>query len=232
MDYNIVLKSIKESCTALLRDSLVGIYIHGSVAFGCFDWNKSDIDYIVVLNNPLSAENKTALIKETMRINKSSPPKGLEMSAVLKEHCVNFKHPTPYELHFSNTHQETAGGTDKDLAAHFTVIKHTGIVLCGEPINNVFGDVLHEYYFDSIKSDIKNAKEEINHNQTYYILNLCRVLAYKQDGLILSKTAGGEWGLKNTDGKYSGVIKAVLINEKADSNSVHKFCDYLLNRIG
>jgi len=232
MDYNIVLKSIKDSYTELLQDNLAGLYIHGSVAFGCFDWNKSDIDYIVVLNNPLSPENKTALIKETMRINKSAPPKGLEMSAVLKEHCVNFKYPPPYELHFSNTHSESAGGTDKDLAAHFTVIKHTGIVLCGEPINSVFGDVPDEYYFDSIKSDIENAKEEIYHNQTYCILNLCRVLAYKQDGLIRSKTAGGEWGLKNIDARYSGVINAALMNTEADSESALSFCDYLLSRIG
>jgi streptomycin 3"-adenylyltransferase len=210
---------------------LVGIYVHGSVAFGCFDWGRSDIDYIAVVNDALPLDVKTALMQKTMQINEAAPPRGLEMSVVLKEHCLNFIYPTPYELHFSNSHREAASGFDKDLAAHFTVIKHTGIVLCGEPIDRVFGDVPREFYFDSIKSDIENARTEIEHNQAYYILNLCRVLAFKQDGLILPKAAGGERALKKIGDKYGGLINAALKDVKADSGLALEFCDYILEKI-
>jgi streptomycin 3"-adenylyltransferase len=225
MDYNIILQRIKADYTALLKNNLAGIYVHGSVAFGCFDWNRSDIDYIAVVNEALPLDVKTALMKKTARINEAAPPKGLEMSVVLKEHCLNFKYPTPYELHFSSSHREAAGGLDKDLAAHFTVIKHTGIVLCGEPVDSVFGDVPHEFFFDSIKSDVESAEAG-----ACYVLNLCRVLAYKQDGLILSKIAGGEWALKNITGSYSEVIKAALKNAEADRGLMSNFCKYMRDK--
>ena len=33
----------------ILGDNLVGIYVHGSIAFGCFHEEKSDIDFIAVI---------------------------------------------------------------------------------------------------------------------------------------------------------------------------------------
>jgi streptomycin 3"-adenylyltransferase len=49
-------------------------------------------------------------------------------------------------------------------------------------------------YWDSIKSDIANAETAIVQLPMYTVLNLCRVRAYQQDQLIISKQAGGEWG--------------------------------------
>lgn len=55
------------------------------------------------------------------------------------EFCNPFVYPTPFGLHFSAAHlkwfQENPddyvkkmNGTDKDLAAHFTIINHCGVV--------------------------------------------------------------------------------------------------------
>ncbi|MGN6712483.1 hypothetical protein [Anaerocolumna jejuensis] len=52
-------------------------------------------------------------------------------------------------------------GEDKDLAAHFTIINRYGIVLYGEQIENVFGEVLKRDYVESIWSDVEGAREEI-----------------------------------------------------------------------
>jgi len=248
MDYNPILQQIKENCVEVIQDNLVGIYVHGSIAFNCFRWENSDIDYIVVVNRALSNNVKNELMKETVQISKSAPPGGLEMSVVLKEHCLNFEYPTPYDLHFSDMHKdwyennpleycEKMNGVDIDLAAHFTIIKEVGIVLYGEPINSVFGVIPKEYYFDSIKNDIQAAKDGVKDNPVYFILNLCRVLAYKNDDLILSKEQGGNWGLKNIDYKYNDLIRAALNRyalDKAmtiDTDSALDFCDYMINKI-
>ena len=122
----------------------------------------------------------------------------------LTEYCRNFLYPTPFELHFSNAHLQwfiddpTAyihkmNGTDKDLAAHFTIIKKYGVVLYGEEINDVFADVPEKDYVDSIWHDVEGAGEDILEEPVYVILNLCRVAAFLKNGLILSKKQGGEW---------------------------------------
>lgn len=208
MDYHKILNSISENYRNTLKENLIGIYVHGSIALGCFNWDKSDIDYIVVIHKELSHETKKKLMDFTVRLNKQAPPKGLEMSIVLKRYCNKFYYPTPFELHFSNMHKEWylsdpddycehMQGKDKDLAAHFTIIKHAGIALYGEPIRDVFDNVPSKNYLDSIKDDILNAKKDIIKNPVYIVLNLCRVAAYIKEGLILSKKQGGEWGIEN-----------------------------------
>ena len=68
-----------------------------------------------------------------------------------------------------------------------------------------------ENYFDSIRADVENAESEITENTNYLVLNLARVLAFKKDGLVLSKLEGGQWALENIPAEYYGIIKAALI---------------------
>lgn len=216
-----ILERIRTLSIRVFGDNLVGIYIHGSLALGCFNWDNSDIDFIVVLKNAPAQEQKEEYITGILKINKDSPPKGLEMSVVLEKYTRRFVYPTPFELHFSNAHLKSCSdnmgtfcrnmhGTDKDLAAHFTIINYACIVIYGKPAEYTFGEVPPEYYFDSIKCDMENAEEEITKNPVYIILNLCRVLAYRYDGLILSKKDGGIWGTEHIDKAYSDIIGKAL----------------------
>lgn len=248
MDYQEILNKINILYVETLGSNLVGIYVHGSIAFKCFNWDKSDIDFIVVVNESLSLETKNKLIKSTIEINKIAPSKGLEMSIVLKEYCTNFIYPTPFDLHFSNMHInwfntnpkeycEKMNGIDKDLAAHFTIINKVGIVLYGDDICNVFSNVPKEYYLDSIITDIENAKNDINENPVYIILNLCRVYAFVLDELVLSKEQGGKWGLLNVENHFHELIIQALncyMTNTAmiyDKENAVMFCDYMLNHI-
>jgi streptomycin 3"-adenylyltransferase len=63
-------------------------------------------------------------------------------------------------------------------------------------------------------------------------------LAYVEDRLVLSKKEGGEWGIKNIDGKYKGLIKEALVCYASDQNIVlnHslalEYCKYMEKKIG
>ncbi|MDE6365298.1 MAG: DUF4111 domain-containing protein, partial [Lachnospiraceae bacterium] len=176
------------------------------------------------------------------------PAKGLELSIVKKSVCRPFVYPTPFELHFSAAHLDwylsnpedyikKMNGTDKDLAAHFTILYHRGIVLFGKGIDEVFSEVDSEYYFDSIRSDIEHAVEEIIENPMYITLNLCRVLAYKNEHLILSKLEGGTWGLANLPQKYAPLITDALEEYTSDSTMIpnvvlaKEYAAYMLKNI-
>lgn len=128
-------------------------------------------------------------------------------------------------------------GTDRDLAAHFFIVKKRGIVLYGKEINDVFGEIPSEAYLDSIKNDVADSEIRIMDNPVYIILNLCRVLAYVQDGLVLSKKEGGEWAIKNIHDKYHELIKEALIcytsnkNINPDKSLAVEFCMYMKSKI-
>ncbi len=243
-----ILQTIKNAYSLILADNLTGIYVHGSIAFGCFNWEKSDIDFLVVVNQSPTLEEKKALIQSLLTLDEFCPKKGLEMSVILENVCREFQYPTPYELHFSNDHKErckadveaycrSTNGVDKDLAAHFTVTRNVGITLCGKPVEDVFGMVPKEAYRDSLRYDIENAENDILDNPVYIILNLCRVLAYIREEKVLSKKQGGEWGITHLPPRYRAVVQAAIgsycgkTSFTIDEAEAKAFAKYMLEQI-
>lgn len=231
-----------------LGDNLIGVYLHGSAAMGCFNPAKSDLDLLLVVESDITDTVKRTFLEHVTVFQEEGPAKGIELSIVKKAVCNPFIYPTPFELHFSPMHLnwflekpedyiEKMRGTDRDLAAHAVIVRHCGKVLWGEPIEAVFGQVRKEDYLDSIWRDIKNAREEILENPMYLTLNLCRVLAYAEKDLILSKRSGGEWGLLMLPEKFRPLIQEALrsyVTEEhmtPDSRLALEFADYMLPEI-
>lgn len=209
-----------------IKKPLTGIYLHGSLAMGCFNPEKSDIDLIVVIENKISDRQKMRFMEQVVRLNERAPAKGLELSIVERTYCKPFVYPTPYELHFSPDHLQwfrdrpehyiqNMKGEDRDLAAHFTIINRYGITLYGEAVSDVFGEVPAKDYADSIWFDVENAREDIVSNAIYVILNLCRAAAFAREGLCLSKAGGGQWGLENIADKYHTLIAGALASYRS-----------------
>ena len=205
----------------ILGDSLTGIYLHGSAAMGCFHPEKSDLDLIVVTEDRPDDEAKRAFMEMIMELDPLGPGKGIEMSVVTRAVCDPFVYPTPFELHYSRGHLarylrdpgeyiRTMNGTDKDLAAHFTVIRQRGKCLWGAPADTVFGPVPERDYMDALLYDVAGAPEEIAENTMYLTLNLARVLAWRREGKVLSKAEGGAWALAHLPEEYRPLVREAL----------------------
>ena len=80
----------------------------------------------------------------------------------------------------------------------------------GAPIPQVFGPVKKEDALQAIRCDVKDAAEHLHENPVYYVLNLCRAVAYMKKDLVLSKREGGEWALRNMPSIHQQVIQAAL----------------------
>lgn len=247
-NYGDLLCRFTQMSKAILGENLAGIYLHGSAAMGCFQPRKSDLDLLVIVKEQIPDTAKAAFMENVIKLNEDAPDKGLELSLVKREFCNPFVYPTPFELHFSRAHLEwyktdpgdyieKMQGTDKDLAAHFTITRRYGIVLWGEAIEDVFGEVPPEAYRDSILEDVRDAREDISGNPLYVTLNLCRVSGYLREGLILSKKAGGEWGLKKLPDDFHELIRDALYcyetgdEMRAGREVLLQFAEYILSEI-
>ena len=218
-----ILQKLRDDFQRILGDHLVGIYVHGSVAFGCYRWDVSDVDFLAVVKETLTLSEKIALIEAILSAEEIAPKKGVEMSVVRADVLRPFLYPTPFELHYSVSHLarirsdireycENMHGVDPDLVAHCTVIRAVGFALCGRPIEEVFGEVPKEYYLESIRFDVENAEDDILENPVYIILNLCRVLAYIRENAVISKKDGGLWGVGNLSLSDREMIEKALIS--------------------
>ncbi|HSH55965.1 MAG TPA: nucleotidyltransferase domain-containing protein [Candidatus Limnocylindrales bacterium] len=86
-DVNKVLELLARGLKELLGGQLVGLYLTGSLTYGDFDKGSSDIDFLAILNNPLSDEQLETIKQLHQQIGEAVPfwAKRLEGSYVSVE---------------------------------------------------------------------------------------------------------------------------------------------------
>ncbi|MCD6291133.1 MAG: DUF4111 domain-containing protein [Anaerolineae bacterium] len=213
-----------ERTRGLLGDELIGMYLHGSLAMGCFNPEHSDIDLLAVTRHGMPVDIKRAMIKELLR--RSGDPAPIEISFLQESDLHPWQYPTPFDLHYSETwrtqyQQQLEDGTwrtwnekrhtDADLAAHITVVLHRGLCLYGSPIAKVFPPVPREHYIASLLEDFEWASEQASENPTYLILNSARIYRYLLDGQILSKDEAGAWAEIMLPPPYTEIMHQALL---------------------
>lgn len=228
------LKELKKIFIQNLNDNLVGIYIHGSVAYGCYNSGRSDIDLIIVVKEKVTKKQKIEILKNILTVWKTLPKKGVEFSIVLKANCLSLKYPVPYELHFSKDWLDIYKNNldliindefkcDWDLVTYFRLIRSRGVVLYGEPIKDVFSPVPNYIYLKSICIDLKGSYQDLEKDSVSVILNQCRILAFIHEESILSKKEAGKWCIERqivTD--TSGIASNVQRYSMPENKKVNK----------
>ncbi len=215
------INSFLEALREILGDNLVSIYLHGSLAMGCFNPQRSDIDLLIVTRHGMAVETKHTIAELLLR--SSMAPSPIEISFLVEQQIRLFQHPLPFDMHYSESWREkyqqalTNGEwtrwndetkKDIDLSAHLMVTRKRGICLYGKP--EVLPDVPAHYYSASIVSDYEEARDAKGKTPVYFVLNACRVYAYLFEGSIFSKDEGGVWALRSLPGELRGVVAQAL----------------------
>ena len=236
-----LIRYVKERYLYILQDNLVGVYLHGSLAARCFLWDHSDIDFLVVVRKRVSIEKKIELVELLYSLSPEAPPEGFEMSVLLEKHCSHIPYPVPFELHYSNRHRrdyerDVRGfcsrmhGEDPDLICHIAALHAFGISLYGPSVPRVFDRPRREDVLCAILFDVQDAAEHLHEKPVYYVLNLCRAVAFARENLMLSKKEGGEWALRHMDSTHQRVIQAALnayetgLGMSYDEGQAENFC--------
>ena len=199
-------EGLRDTVATLLGSNLTGMYLHGSLAMGCFNPDRSDLDLLVTTERPLRREHKCALALAIA--DRSNAPRPVQLSVLAWEDVNPWRHPAPYQFYYSETWRvreqrggtwltwpDGVSGTDPDLAAHIATTRARGIVLTGRPIDAVLPQVPEADYRAAILEDARWRMERIAANPVHLILNLCRVYHVLRDGGVDSKEEGGRWAL-------------------------------------
>ena len=241
VDAKALMQVIKDKFVSLLTANLVGIYLYGSLASDCFHWDGGDIDFLVVVRDPLTVEKKIALIETLYALSPDAPPEGFEMWVILEKYCRDMPYPIPYELHYTEAYKreyerdawgfcERMHGEDPALTRHILTITASGIVIHGPSIARVFDHVKREDALSAIRAHISGAADHLHERPVYYVLNLCRAVAYLREGRAMSKKEGGEWALHHMDSAHQRVIQAALnayetgLGVSYDEGQAEDFC--------
>lgn len=208
----------------ILGENFLGIYLHGSLAMGCFNPSRSDLDVLVVTQDPMAAGTKRRCVELLLRVSKAPAP--TEVSFLVHEDLHPWHYPPAFDLHYSEmwrgeyendletgAWQQWSVGprrTDVDLAAHITHLRDRGIVLLGPPIADVFPAVPPDDYLASILSDYESIRADIKRNPVYGVLNMIRVYRYLIEGKLSSKAEAGAWARTVLPPQERPVVEAAL----------------------
>jgi predicted nucleotidyltransferase len=232
-----------------LGGNLVGVYLHGSLALGCFNPQRSDIDFLVVTSRRLDARERRSIAE--FALSRSAAPYPLELTVLSEADARPWRYPTPYDFHYGESlrprvEQQLAGDaipeaddTDHDLAGHIGLLLARGRTLVGPPAEDVFPLVPEADFRDSILRDFAwiQKPETRMGGRIYGVLNACRVLAYLRGAGILSKAEAGEWAAHALPPKLRPTAKAALAayrsgsEEPCPERTVRRFVEELAELI-
>jgi len=219
-DINNILQAFQTSVQDVLGDHFVGMYLHGSLASGDFDPQRSDIDFLVVTDGDLSEEifQKLKKMHERIATSDSKWVKRLEGSYVSRQvlQCTTPpKKPRPYinEGRFCLARY----GYEWTLELH--VLREKGIVLAGQDIKSLIDPVgsedirravlkiLHEWWVPMLEG---SSRLDSNEYQVYGVLTMCRILYALKHGDIVSKNVAVQWAKKTLDESLVTLIDRAL----------------------
>ena len=228
-----------------LGDELAGVYVHGSIAFGCFNAARSDVDVLVVAGRPLDVDEKLRIADVLLRV--SAAPHGVELHVLTGDQLADWRHPSPFELHYGESHREgfaidpvgtlaAMPATDPDLAAHVTVARALAITLLGPAPERVFPPVPWADYEDSLRRDLawsRNVRSAL-----YGVLSPCRVWASIATRELHSKASAAAWALERLPADLSPLVARALSSYAGSGEAIdvdeatrQRLLDYVERRL-
>lgn len=214
---NTFLSEWVEGVKRLLGGKVVGLYLSGSLAYGDFVPERSDIDLQAVVQTPLTEDELRSTEQLHKDIERTCPEwKGrIECSYVPLELIRELTPPaTPRPWWgFGSFYAEAPAGNEW-IINHYLLSKH-GITLVGPDFN----DLIPPIEIDNVRRasardlfqewvpKIDDAEWLSNsHYQSYLVLNLCRILYTVIRGEPSSKKVAGNWA-KATYPEWTSLIE-------------------------
>jgi len=213
------LGAIKADLPVLLKEKLQGIYIYGSLSYGNFGENRSDVDVAVVIKEKL---NKAAITK----IDNWFKQKKLKANRWHKRAEIDFIQLGDLKELKSNTIKTVrlAGGKLRKTAKMEGIgldlvnLREQGIVIFGHSPKKIFPKIPRVFLKKALKEKYLHLKrnapkwEKIDlWNQQFLVSQFCRVLyAVKNNYQAVSKKSATQWAIKNTPKKFVPMVRVTL----------------------
>jgi len=226
-DVNAMLQRLLTSVRATLDEQFVGLYLYGSLASGDFNLETSDIDFLVVTTETLSAETIAALGIMHQELNSSNlkwatklegsyvPQPGLRRYDPAAPPC-----PQINEGDFYLAQQ----GSDWIIQRH--ILREQGVVVAGPPLQTMIDPVAPEELRGAVRGFLREwwgpmlgnpVRLQSSEYQAYAVLTMCRALQTLEQGTIRSKPAAAHWAQQKFGEPWATVIGEALAWRNGDA---------------
>jgi predicted nucleotidyltransferase len=216
-DINEVLRDLAEGVVDILTSKLVGIYLFGSLSYGDFHPDSSDIDVVVILKHSVSQDEMKLLKQLHQRIETEHKKwaKRIECSYTPVEMLDNILPPTEPRPYVGEGVFYPEAQYGNEWIINLYLMYEYGIVLVGPSFRDLISPIpvvevqkaCIRDLFQEWEPKIRDAAWLSNsHYQSYIVLNLCRILYTVACQTTGSKTSAAAW-VKHEFGEWRDLIQ-------------------------
>ena len=231
-DIDNLLNQLLREIQAILGASLVGLYLHGSLAYGDFNPQTSDVDFLVVTDKPLP-EATFCVLKE---MHGSIFASGLSWSQKLEGAYIprnDLRHHDPAQApvpwlgvdgHFA---RETLGS---DWIIQRWILREKGIVISGPPLKSMIDPVTPQELRQAVRAVLQEwwsppfpspQRFQTSEYQAYAVLTMCRSLYVLEHGAVASKPEAASWAMQTLGETWRPLIAwAVMVPAGVANNQL------------
>lgn len=244
-DIKTVLYRLRSNVQNILKEQFIGMYIHGSLASGDFDPQRSDIDFLIVTASDLPEKTimKLEIMHARIVASNSKWAKKLEGSYIKKQ-ALKQNEPPDFPRPYVNGGNFYLSRYGYEWIFEKYIIREHGIVIDGPDPKTLINYIQSQDLQGSALKLLDKSWLPILHNgtrlhsseyQVYAILTMCRILYTLQCGTLATKTVAAQWALESLDERFAALIKRALEWQKDEQldilNETVGFIQYTLNTV-
>jgi hypothetical protein len=198
---NALVGELVKNIQAVLGANLTGIYLYGSLVWGDFDTDISDIDLLAATTTRIDENEFARLDSMHSHFGQSHSQwnERIEIAYWAEQDLRNFK-TEPGQVALISPgepfHRKEAG---YDWLINLYLIQEKGLILAGRPARELIAPIARSEFIQAVKNQASEWDAWVIHAlhsrpyQGYAILTLCRALYVIKNGEQVSKKKAAEW---------------------------------------
>lgn len=224
-EVNALLAQILAGVQGILGETLVGMYLYGSLASGDFDPASSDVDFAVVTSEPLGEGEVDALrrMHEALAMNGGEWARRLEGAYVTREWL---RRDDPEDAsRFPCFTEDTPFGRYRpgwDWTINRYVLREYGVVLYGPSPATLIDPISREELQKGVREALGHLWADLARGtdaphwlherryQVFVILTMCRALYVLDRGAFVSKPTAGAWAEQHLGPEWTPLVRWAL----------------------
>ena len=243
-EVNALLNVLLPAVQAILGNRFVGLYLHGSLAYGGFNPETSDIDFLVVTDRSLPGGLFPALkeLHAGLFASELAWSQKLEGAYLPKQtlHRHDPAHaPVPWlgvDGHFA---LETPGS---DWIIQRWILREKGLIISGPPLAGLIDPVNRDALRQAVLGSLREwwsppfpspERFQSSGYQAYAILTMCRSLYVLEHGRIASKPEAARWAMEKLADPWRALVSAAAAwRPGMDFNKLEETLEFIRFTLG
>jgi predicted nucleotidyltransferase len=232
-DVNHLLEEIVQQIKVTIEDEYVGIYLYGSLVWGDFNCDKSDIDILVIIKNDLSTKDFSKLNKVHQLIVKHFPAfnNRLEIAYISITTIKNIKLKEGIVAIISPGEEFNLKPIGTDWVINSYLLQNKSITLAGPKPELIIGTITQNEFLENVKQQlfewkdwISNTKDSVPY-QGYALITICRAFYVLSNSEQASKIEAAIWVAQKYP-KWKNLIDKA-IKKNGEESIYNQVCDFL-----